>query len=167
MTQIPALSVEDAIREEAAAYRAAEAIKSLADMAARDAHNIARAAFLKQHDYEGAVAAHRAAEIARVAAQDALPAHEWEGRKVFYVQKRIERWTRREIGEDRYEGIVETVRSTTTFPANKAYGLPAIGGVIVRMLKKDGSPGQKFENFTDWGGKNKWSLASTEPQDSE
>lgn len=152
-------SAEAARQAECDARLAVNAIKTGADRAGTAAAATASATYLSQHDYEGARARSRAASIARIAAEDALPAHEWEGRKVSRTGKIYRRFGGGIVGEKRFEGIVETVRSTSVFAANVRYNIPPAGSVIVRMLKKDGSPGLSFEGFSDWNGAPRWTLA--------
>lgn len=86
---------------------------------------------------------------------DQRPAHEWEGRRVFRMRARGRSWER--LLPQRIEGVVETVRSDAKFADNLSrYSCPSVGAVIVRLLKKDGSPGLKFEPFGTWL---KWELA--------
>jgi len=86
------------------------------------------------------------AKRALTAAKDATPDHPWTGKRVFREETIRHRWSTTVARVDRFEGIVETFRSTTSTPANmSAWGRPEIGTPIVRLLKKDGSPGVKFE----------------------
>ena len=89
----------------------------------------------------------RAASAAVSAAQqalddhiDATASHPWDGKRVYRVEPVRNRYTGRQVGEERLDGIVEVVRQSSQFPDNKRYGLPRLGEVIVRKLKKDGSP---------------------------
>jgi hypothetical protein len=94
-----------------------------------------------------------AARIALTAAQDAGPEHEWTGQR---VTKLVPNWKYGRLqSTETLTGIVETVRSTTEFAGNlPLYGRPRIGDPIVRLLKKDGTPGLKFErlhgNYHGW-----------------
>lgn len=81
-------------------------------------------------------------------------AHPWTGKKVEREEITYSRgnWTRCETGRKTLVGIVETVTSRTEFAANESrYGRPGIGAPIVRLLKKDGSPGLKYERLhSNW-----------------
>jgi hypothetical protein len=80
------------------------------------------------------------------AAKDRLPDHPWTGKRVFRMKSVGRFWERRP--PVRIEGIVETMRSTTTLPGNTAsYSRPALGAGFARLLKKDGTPGLQFESF--------------------
>lgn len=73
--------------------------------------------------------------------------HEWEGRTVTrqVSLRNAPGWDLRTTTE---RGVVEVVRIGTEFPANTpSYSRPPIGTTIVRMLKKDGTPGLKFERL--------------------
>ena len=84
-------------------------------------------------------------------ALDAQPPHEWDGRRVFRVETKCARWSRVVISMTRHEGVVETRRGFTQFPGNTArYNLPMMGAGFVRLLKKDGTPGLKFESLQGW-----------------
>lgn len=59
--------------------------------------------------------------------------HEW-------TTKRFEKtpvWTGR-------RGVLEIISPESSHPGNLAYGRARIGDVVVRLLKKDGSPGQSY-----------------------
>lgn len=140
---------------EAQARRRVRGIEDGASAAGREAAAKASDAYKKAHDLPGAREALQAAVIARIAAEDALPPHEWDGRRVFRLEST--RWSGR---EKRIEGVVETVRSTTRFPESAArWRRPNIGSGIVRLLKKDGTAGLKFETMGDWKA---WQLADPE-----
>lgn len=54
-------------------------------------------------------------------------------------------------------GVIEVFVSGSEVPANTRYHLPAIGDVVVRIHKKDGSLGKNVEMlFDSWGNKYKW-----------
>jgi predicted DCC family thiol-disulfide oxidoreductase YuxK len=87
-----------------------------------------------------------------------IPDHAWEGRRVYrMVQLRFgihAPWSRT-------EGIVETVRKDTKFPANlTAYRIPELGAVIVRLVRRDGGLGIRFFPFAD--SRNPWSAVDQE-----
>ena len=73
-------------------------------------------------------------------AKDAAASHPWEGKEVTSMQR-----THRYYKEERVKALVEVVRSDTEFTLNIAsYSKPSVGEVIVRKLKKDGTPSLKF-----------------------
>lgn len=81
----------------------------------------------------------------RAAKDRELPAHEWEGKKVWHVARRGSAWNRIEV---RVEGVVETMRTTTRLPNNTpSWREPPLGYPFVRLLKADGTPGTKFMSF--------------------
>lgn len=147
-------SAELARKAEADARAAVNAIESAAFDAGQEAAKAAVAAYSKAHDLSGARERLVAAARARVEAEDNLPPHEWDGQRV-YRMERANRWS---DCEKRVEGIVETRRSSTTFPGNVAYyRLPNIGEGFVRLFKADGSAGARFEKL----GLLPWQLAET------
>lgn len=89
-----------------------------------------------------------AARIRRAEAQkalrdhiDATSSHPWDGKRVFKIKEVYANcYSTRKIGEKRIEGIVEVVRQTSQFPANMNWARPSLGHVIVRKVKKDGTP---------------------------
>jgi len=92
-----------------------------------------------------------------VAALDAKPDHEWTGKRVHADRSVGPGYFAR---KERIFGVVETRRSDTVFPSNAAsYSLPAIGEGFVRILKKDGTPGSKFDRMGNW---NSWKLCDGE-----
>lgn len=101
------------------------------------------------------------AEQALREATDAATAdHEWEGRRVFRMvrPRGVNFYMRSNVPEVREEGVVETVRQTSEFAGNlSSYSRPKIGDVIVRSLKKDGSPALKFDKLDS---RKPWSLVS-------
>lgn len=104
----------------------------------------------------------REARMARIAAEDAQPDHEWEGRRVFRMEPQGRSYQR--LPDKRIEGIVETYRSTSDVPmSTPSYRLPAIGEAIVRLLKKDGTPGAKFEKLDRGCWSSKWQLVEDQP----
>ena len=101
----------------------------------------------------------RQAVVARVAAEDATADHPWTGKKVFRMEAQGRSYQR--LPDKRIDGIVETYRSTTKLPENSArWRLPSIGQPIVRLLRKDGSPGLKVEVFSR--AYREWKLAEEE-----
>ena len=101
----------------------------------------------------------REAAAALAAAKSAAaPDHEWTGKKVFRIEEEFARFSnpRRKIGETRFDGIVETYRPGTSL--GRGHHVYTIGTPIVRLLKKDGTPGAKTENLArTYGGE--WKLA--------
>jgi hypothetical protein len=76
---------------------------------------------------------------------EANASHPWDGKKVFRIRKRRIRPYSREMVEYREEGFVEVVRTTSQFPENlSSYSMPELGSIIVRKVKKDGSPAKAF-----------------------
>ncbi len=104
---------------------------------------------------------YRATSEARKALQDCIDqtaTHEWEGKRVVKTITKHQRWGDRSWTEKVY-GIVEVRRSDTSFPQNLAsYSYPDMGKPFVRLLRKDGTPGARFEkglasgryNESDW-----------------
>lgn len=134
-----------ALREaENALYEAERARNRVADVARNAVHE----KFAGQINPLREAAA--AARMAVTQVKNAVPDHEWEGLKVFRMVSRGYSFQR--LSPSRVEGIVETVRIGTRFAENLShYSTPEIGDVIVRLLKKDGTPGLKFENRDkDW-----------------
>jgi hypothetical protein len=94
------------------------------------------------------------AALARLkAALDTTPDHPWTGRLVYSMQYSGHVWERR---KKRVEGVVETMRSKTVLPKNTSdWRRPDIGAPFVRLLKKDGTLGAKFDT---WGMDGDWKL---------
>lgn len=96
------------------------------------------------------------ARAATIDAKNALPDHPWTGKRV-YKERDVGSWGRKQI--ERLEGIVETRRSTTSFALNAKYGIPRIGEGFVRLNKKDGSTGAKFDSLSSgWNADEFWKL---------
>lgn len=109
-------------------------------------------------------AANAARYEARKAADEALMAkgaeHPLHGKRVSKIERKYtgNGWHRK--GEDvEVFGIVEVFTPQTERPANQSYGLPSYGTPIVRLLKKNGAPGSKFERLCSWNGTEQWKLA--------
>lgn len=68
--------------------------------------------------------------------------HAWAGKKVTRIKKTGRPWNRK---CETLFGVVETVTSKSEFPENLRR--PRVGDTIVRLLKKDGTPGLKFEDL--------------------
>jgi hypothetical protein len=88
---------------------------------------------------------------------DATAAHPWDGRRVVLVKPKYARYGGHLTGHETLHGIVEVVRQSSDFPANMRWSRPTLGKVIIRKVKKDGTPSLQFY---DWGdGKiENWSL---------
>jgi hypothetical protein len=136
-----------------------DAASALAKLRGRERQEIAEAtaAIHERYREEANELARRSVEasqhLRRVA--DECPDHPWTGKKVFQVVPRLSRYARRLEGEDRVEGTVETWRSDTPRPGNLSrWYTPNVGQPIVRLHKKDGTPGLKFERLHDG-----WKLA--------
>lgn len=86
--------------------------------------------------------------------------HEWDGKKVYREEKIYGRYGSGVKLIERIEGIVETVTRDTEFAENLgSWRRPALGAPIVRLLKKDGTPGKKFERLNNTGfGDTQWLL---------
>jgi len=90
----------------------------------------------------------------------AVVPHEWEGRKVTRDEVKYSRsWRGGEKSRTPVFGIVETATSQTQSPANCRYSVPRVGLPIVRLLKKDGTPGLKFETLARYEHQEQWKLA--------
>lgn len=87
-------------------------------------------------------------------AKNALPDHPWTGKKVFMECDSGPSYRRSRV---RMDGVVEMRRVDTVFPENVRWGIPEIGKPFVRLLKKDGTPGMRFESIHGSWGK-KWKL---------
>lgn len=89
------------------------------------------------------------------------PRHEWDGRKVERKEKIYQRFSSRDDRVETVYGIVETRTRETKFADNApSYRLPEMGEAFVRLLKKDGKPGMKFEPMTHGFDRNvRWSLS--------
>ncbi len=67
------------------------------------------------------------------------------------VQVKDGRWRWKTVD---IKGIVEVTTSETIFPANKlAWKIPSGGDLFVRLLKNDGTPGVRIDNYN-----NQWKL---------
>lgn len=105
-------------------------------------------------ELRAAIHAVNAARSARVEVQGRTPAHEWTGQRVVSKVPRGSGW--RPDYVDRF-GVVEMVQVETVLPGNtSSWRRPEIGSPIVRILKKDGSPGLAFETI---GRGYSWKLA--------
>ncbi len=92
-----------------------------------------------------------AASSARFAAQKALDdakiaersADQRVGKEMILITYRFSNYGRKRIREET-RGIVEVMTPETVLPENLRYGRPINGELIVRLLKKDGTPGIKI-----------------------
>jgi hypothetical protein len=127
-----------AIQAARQAMKVAEAGRAAAVSAVRDEWQ--PAIFAAERAEREAVAALAAAESA------AAPDHEWTGKRVFRVEDIMGRGGRpQKVGEKRYEGVVEVYRPGAAL--GRGHYCYTIGTPIVRLLKKDGTPGAKTENL--------------------
>lgn len=148
--------------EAKAALRVVEQELSALDKVIRQEKEAAASAITERYaDRRSALLARlSAARADHVKAQDATPDHEWTGRRVYKMVSQGRHWERRP--QKRVEGIVETMRSTTALPSNTAsYRRPYIGAAIVRLLKKDGTPGAAFDMLSN-GSYQPWKLVEAE-----
>lgn len=139
------------IAEAAAALSAAEDAVYKVQRRVNAEVQVAADAVRAKHSAELSEAANgvRAARQTLNSAKEQLPDHPWTGKRVFHLVSRGHVWQK--LQPDRVEGIVETRRAGTSFPANAAYySIPATGEGFVRLLKKDGTPGVKFDRIRGW-----------------
>ena len=81
--------------------------------------------------------------------------HPREGEIVVRKRKVYHRFSARIQRVDKIYGVVETVKSDCKMPSNlSSYSRPNVGDVIIRSIKKDGSPGIKFHNYYNEGSQN-------------
>jgi hypothetical protein len=59
------------------------------------------------------------------------------------------------------QGVLEVVISTSEHPDNSSYRAP-VGTVVVRILKKDGTPSKKYV-YRQWSIENEWRPCATQP----
>ena len=87
--------------------------------------------------------------------KDDAASHPWEGEQVVGMVQ--PNWRR---SPERVVGLVEVVRTKTVFPENMAsYRKPSVGAVIIRKLKKDGTPSKQFhDRFYEGQPLGKWKL---------
>ena len=101
----------------------------------------------KYHDEFTAVRQAREDAIkAGEAARDALPKHEWTGQPIGRS------WGGSKVETRRIAGMVEMCRTDTEFPSGQRWRLPTTGQPFVRLLKKNGEPGMKFERLVEYDG---------------
>lgn len=131
----------ETLRDEAEERRREHARK--VDSEAREAARAAEAAVRAKHKEEtDRLTAERAdAYRAWLTRMDAEASHPFEGRKVTRVKPG---W--RSKGEVEF-GVVEVRKSATELGEAASYRIPALGSAFIRLLKKDGSPGLRFERY--------------------
>jgi hypothetical protein len=108
---------------------------------------------------EGARRARFEAEQAKRDFIEASSGHPWEGRRVYRIEPKFNRFSGKKVGEERIEGIVDVCRQSTRFPTNMRYGLPNLGKAFVRKLKKDGTPALQFHERPYGDVETNWKLA--------
>lgn len=93
--------------------------------------------------------------------KEQAPRHKWEWRKVERKEKIYQRFSSAVLRTETVYGIVETRTRETKFADNlSSYRLPEIGVAFVRLLKKDGKPGLKFESINHgWDSHTRWKLS--------
>jgi len=149
-------AVQAAQKAESAAYSALRKLERERDEEISEAKERVRVAW-QDRIGEASSAYYRAREDARDALVAASVDHEWEGKIVMRLTDRYARYGSRVLGQTVERGVVITYRPGVTLPESTArYNYPAIGSQIVRFLKKDGTPGVKFERLTD-----SWKLEET------
>lgn len=132
-------------------------LRALIDDKVRAARAEIEAAHREATDAASAAAMSARATLQQV--KDATPDHPWTGKRVFKMVRQGRSYENRPAA--RIDGVVETVRSQTPFPANTGlYSRPPVGAPLVRLLTKDGSPGVRFDSMRgDYHG---WKLAEEE-----
>lgn len=109
-------------------------------------------------ELDAAHAARAAARRAVIAEEDRCPDHPWTGKRVFRMAPQGR--ARDRLAPKRIEGVVETARSTTAYPGNTPpYARVTTGHPLVRLLKKDGTPGLQFDRMGRGDG---WRLVEDE-----
>lgn len=103
-------------------------------------------------------------EAARKAYLEAVSneaSHPWDGKRVYKMVTIRSRFNSAPIREQRVEGLVEVVRLDSRFAGNlSSYSRPRLGSVIVRKIKKDGTPSlQLVQGFHIHGLDKEWKLA--------
>jgi hypothetical protein len=116
--------------------------------------------------HEAARAARQAYETAKLAEANAsLP---------FPVGTKLIGWIRRKLSsfrcgplEKKSLGVVEVCDKNTEIPKGIVYHRPDIGDVLVRLLKKDGTPGKAVEKYNGDGWRTHiWLPEGEKPKDS-
>ena len=124
------------------ALRVAEYARSEAVRRARDAAHA---------EHEPHIADCRAAiEAAQAALNEHLEqttSHPWDGKIVYKDVRHLAPFSSKTY-ITRERGMVEVVRSASQFPASMKYNRPRVGDVIIRAIKKDGTPSLKVEEHS-------------------
>jgi hypothetical protein len=142
------------------AQEAYEAAKREHDAWKRETGSLARAA---SRDVEASRSeeerrlnriANEAWQAVRAAENAAVVPHEWEGRKVVMIEPILNRWSSVPTGKFNTKyGVVETWKNDAEMPLNAGWRQKSTraGDVIVRSIKKDGSPGLAFVHLNQTG----------------
>jgi hypothetical protein len=123
----------------------------------RDAHRAERREMEERQSEELHPLADRISELAaQVDAERSIAAgHPHEGKRVWREENIYSPWGSRVIDTKRVTGVVEVWRVGSA-PV-RGSRRPSIGSVIVRLLKKDGTPGQTWEYYGGlYSGKPRW-----------
>jgi hypothetical protein len=109
---------------------------------AKEAHAIAKTAWQSEYD--------------RIALESAKPSYPVGTKVQKWISSNYDRKTWIRSKED--IGMVEIITPESKHPATKTYGKARIGEVVVRKLKKDGTPSQNYINVSGgWiGGWDRW-----------
>lgn len=71
-----------------------------------------------------------------------------------WENKETSRFSRKYAWEKVADGVMEAFTTESDGPANLRYGAANVGDFVVRVLKKDGTPGARYERIGDtWRGK--------------
>ncbi|MBA4086667.1 MAG: hypothetical protein C0491_02545 [Novosphingobium sp.] len=127
-----------------AATKAADAILAERDNLIREARDRITAEYA---DRLGAARAARqeASDAYREAISNEAN-HPWDGKRVYKLVHIKDRWSSKILETKRVEGLVEVVRLSSQFPANlTTWTRPKLGSVVVRKIKKDGTPSLQLE----------------------
>jgi hypothetical protein len=109
-------------------------------------------------DMSMASAALKAAENA------AVTTHEWEGKRVVRDVRNTSHWGRTvSVDKDAVKGVVFTYRHGDDTGTLSRWRLPEPGQVMVRLTKKDGTPGKKIESFKEANPLEAWRLDTSAP----
>lgn len=103
----------------------------------------ARLAALRQAELD----AERAVEDERIA--NAKPPHP-VGTVMIGWSNKSGSWARESDWQPVAKGIIEIVTRETVHPANTEYSRASLGDVVVRLLKKDGTPSAKYQTLGGW-----------------
>lgn len=99
---------------------------------------------------EAARAARQAYEVAKLAEANASLPFPVGTKLIGWMRSHVSTYRRGPFGK-KSTGIVEVCDNNTEMPIGQRYGLPAIGDVIIRLLKKDGTPGKSVEKYNGDG----------------